>query len=130
MSDTPEQELPALWPVVVPNDDGIRPAGSPDRCFYCNAGMGEPHGRECAVVTKRVRVRYSFEIEIEVPHHWDEQMVLFHRNDSSWCADNALAELEAITNGDDCLCNAFQCEYIGVSNDTPTRTVRPPSDAH
>lgn len=27
------------WPLVLENDDGIRPAGDSDRCFYC--GMPE-----------------------------------------------------------------------------------------
>lgn len=50
----------SYWPLVDPNDDGIRPAGKPDECFYCNSKVGEEHGRQCCIVTKLVRLEYTF----------------------------------------------------------------------
>ena len=86
------------WPIVLKNDDGIRPAGKPDECLYCKSKVGEPHAKDCVIVTKIVKVRYSFEIEITVPHHWDKDMIEFHRNESSWCALNAIDDLSEFGN--------------------------------
>jgi hypothetical protein len=35
------------WPLVAPNDDGIRPAGPRDACFYCRQKVGQPHKPDC-----------------------------------------------------------------------------------
>jgi len=65
-----KEKMTQHFPLVVPGDHGIRPAGKPDECFYCSQRIGVPHKPDCVMVTKRVRVRYSFDIEIDVPHHW------------------------------------------------------------
>src|SRR3954465_9706799 len=96
------------WPLVAPDDPGLRPtAGKPDECFYCNRKIGSPHGPSCVVVKKRVKVRYTFELEIDVPHDWSGDSVERHHNDSSWCADNAVNDIESYIeslNGG-CICN-------------------------
>jgi hypothetical protein len=113
------------WPKVVENDDGIRPAGNKDECFYCRRKIGQPHEEDCVIVTKKVKVRYSFEIEIDVPHFWDKDNIEFKLNDSSWCADNALEDLTEYA-GDGCLCGVFDGEFIEVVDSTPQRkTVKP-----
>jgi len=114
------------WPTVAENDDGIRPAGKPDECFYCNRKVGEIHGPECVIVTKRVKVRYSFEIEIDVPHFWDEGLIDFRLNDSSWCADNAIEEIGKYreASGDECLCGIFEGRFIDVVDATPRRELK------
>ncbi len=118
---------PAEWPLVAPNDDGIRPAGPPDECFYCRGKVGQPHARDCVVVTKTVRVRYSVELELTVPHHWKKEDLEFHRNEGSWCANNALDELHERFDGDgQCMCGAFTCEYLSDADVTPRRELREP----
>jgi hypothetical protein len=52
----------------------------------------------------------TVEYEIEVPAYWDKHAIEFHRNESSWCAGNALDELKAINDG--CLCPVTEYEYI------------------
>lgn len=66
---------------------------------------------------RRVRVRYSFEIETEVPADWEQDSIEFWLNGSSSCADNRLDELvkhqeNRILDGD-CLCSCFKGEYLG-----------------
>lgn len=81
-------------PDVLPNDEGIRPAGPSDECFYCHRKVGTPHGAKCSVVLKRVMLRvealggYRGEWEKEVPFHWDPELCVFHVMESSWCQGN------------------------------------------
>ncbi|HYE20102.1 MAG TPA: hypothetical protein VEA69_16760 [Tepidisphaeraceae bacterium] len=111
------------WPLVLPNDDGIRPAGPPDECFYCRQKVGTPHGPTCVCVTRRVKVRYTFEIEIDVPHHWDDDHVHFHRNESSWCATNGLDDVTNFVDrqqgANGCVCPWFKCEVVEEVDGTP-----------
>lgn len=113
------------WPLVTADDDGIRPAGETGRCFYCDSRIGSEHGRECVCVTKVVRLRYSFLLEVPVPHFWDEEKIVFHRNDNCWCADNALEELEKSTDESGCLCSRFECSLADIVDVTPRRKRRP-----
>lgn len=90
------------WPLVLDDDDGIRPAGPPDECFYCRAKVGFPHGRECVVVTKLVRYDvYSAATDARVgslaqyePYSHDVELCLFMLNDGSSCTDNVVPDIE------------------------------------
>ena len=112
------------WPVVIENDDGIRPAGEPDQCFLCSQKIGQPHSRDCVTITKVVKVRYTFEIEIEVPHSWSKENVEFHRNKSGWCADSAFDEIEEYI-GNVCACGCFSAEFVEDIDTTPKQ--KPPT---
>lgn len=130
------------WPTVAVNDDGIRPAGGPGECYYCGEMVGQPHGRECVVVKKRVKVRYSFTIEVDIPHFWDKDDFEFHRNEGSWCANNAIAEIQAMIPTETiesplgnvemgpCLCPRFEAKFLKTIDATPRREVieRPPQE--
>ncbi len=78
------------------NDRGIRPAGKPDECFYCKMKVGNYHSIDCVVLTKKNK--YSILVEGEYigtliwddPISWDIKQCESHKNDSSWCVDNAL----------------------------------------
>jgi hypothetical protein len=111
------------FPVVAADDPGIRPAGAPDECFYCRSKVGAPHGDECVMVTKRVRLRYTFEVELDVPHSWSVDNILFHRNEGTWCSRNALYELEKAypsNNEAPCPCPGFKCEFLAEVDSAPT----------
>lgn len=109
-------------PKVLVDDDGIRPAGQPDECFYCNQKVGQPHKQDCVILNRKVKVRYSYEIEIEVPHFWDKETIEFHRNDSSWCADNSLDDIEEYSKSrGGCLCGCFSAEVIEIPEAAPYR---------
>lgn len=111
------------WPIVAENDDGIRPNGSPDQCIYCQQKIGQPHRRDCVTISKIARVRYAFEIEVEIPHRWGKEEFEFHRNESSWCADNAFDDIEGHM-GDDCTCECFRAEFIEDVDTTPRQKKR------
>jgi hypothetical protein len=82
--------------VVEPDDDGIRPAGPNDACFYCRAKIGDTHGPECAIPIRTVVVKMEIEYTIDIPEHWDVDMLHFHRNDGSWCSNNGMYELDRV----------------------------------
>ena len=109
------------WPLVDPKDNGIRPAGKPDECFYCQSKVGEPHGRECVIVTKSVTLEYRILIDVEVPHFWNDDDINFHRNEGSWCAGNAVNELvcfkEELEARGECLCDRFVATPVAVARD-------------
>lgn len=81
------------------------------KCFYCHQPIGSEHKSDCVLIMKKVKVRMTIEYEVEVPADWSKEMVEFHRNESSWCAGNAIAELESLGDGNECLCGVatFEC---------------------
>lgn len=118
-------------PLVDKYDDGIRPNGGPEQCFYCGQYVGQPHLPTCVIVERRVRVRYTFELEIDEPHSWSDEDIENRKNESSWCAHNAIDELDEYADrmeaiGGPCLCIGFNCEVIEGGDDTPIRKLRPP----
>lgn len=104
------------WPKVLPNDDGIRPAGRPNQCFYCYRMVGEEHLRDCVVIKKKVRLSYTYEVEILVPHSWTPEEIENHRNNSTWCALNGVKDIE---NQEGCGCERFHAKFIRVVDDKP-----------
>lgn len=60
-----------------------------------------------------LRIKYV----VEVPEHWTEDNILFHRNDGSFCMDNDIDMLHdetADVGGERCFCHRdrAQVEYI------------------
>lgn len=100
--------------------DGLTwPTTGPRGCDHCRARAGTPHAAGCVVVKKRVRLRYTYEVEVDVPHDWDREMIEFHRNDGTWCADNSLDELAESQADGHCLCGRFRAEFVEVTDGTP-----------
>lgn len=62
---------------------------------------------------RMVKVRYSYELEVRVPGDWTNKDIEFHRNQSSWCAVNAAAEIDSYAEKMGCECPFFKCEYLG-----------------
>ena len=100
-------------PVVTKDDDGIRPAGKPDECFYCGAKIGQNHKLDCVTIARNVVVEYSFMLTVDVPQTWDKDAIESHRNEGTWCANNALTELLNLSEEKGCLCGTMKCSYIG-----------------
>jgi len=118
-----EVEYKQEMPLVQVDDDGIRPAGTPDRCFYCEQAVGAPHLRDCVVVTKTIQVRYEFILNIDIPWEWEKDTFERHHNESTWCADNALSDLndyqEKLDGNGHCLCGIFKATYLKDIDSTP-----------
>ena len=102
--------------IVLEDDPGIRMGKK--QCIYCGSKIGEFHKYECVTLTKKVKVKYSFYIEIDVPQSWDKDQIEYSRNEGRWCADNSLTEIELYRNSKNtCLCNFFECEVLSDEGD-------------
>jgi len=87
-----------------------------DRCFYCRQLIGGKHKADCVLVRRKVTVRLIMEYDVVVPAHWTPDNVEFHRNESSWCADNLVDELAALVDngpaGEGCLCGRAKFAFV------------------
>ena len=136
--------------LVTSDDGGIRPAGPPDTCFYCDRKVGQEHELECVSIRKRIEMRVTAMFDegpvsglwqVEEPYAWDAAMSEFHKNAGSWCASNVLKEGDAIrweedgldvwsrlrrlTNEHSCLCGRLSFEFVRVIDNTPIRLPKP-----
>jgi len=112
------------YPIVLPNDYGIRPAGKLDECFYCRAKVGEPHKKDCVVIVKRVKMRFTIEVETEEPCSWSKKDIEFRYNESSWCVNNLVPMLQKeIRYSGNCLCHHhhFNARLVKVMDNMPIR---------
>lgn len=60
---------------------------------------------------KTVIVRMTVEYPVDVPSDWEKYDIEFHRNEGSWCASNAIDELQELG---DCICSYTEFAYVGV----------------
>lgn len=74
-------------------ENGVRPAGKQNECFYCHKGIGHFHKEDCVCRRKTIVLDYTYRMVVTVPVDWDQSQIEFHRNEGSWCADNSLREL-------------------------------------
>lgn len=93
-------------------DEGIRPAGDPDKCLYCSEPKEGEHKSQCVVRQRTVVVKMTVEYTISVPEFWDKEQLEFHRNQGRWCSDNVYSELERLSEHAGCLCDFTHFEYV------------------
>jgi hypothetical protein len=97
--------------------DAIRPAGPPDACCYCGAAYGDEHKAGCVMRQRTVVCEVTIKVVRTVPENWDQEMIEFHMNESSWCFNNIVGELEeAIKRAEDgccLLCSLATGRYLG-----------------
>lgn len=98
-------------------EKAMRPASDKRRCFYCKQEIGVPHNSDCVLIKKRVKLRTVIEYEDEVPADWGDDMINFHRNESSWCANNLLSHLERVAEKGGCLCGMQTTTYIETTSE-------------
>lgn len=106
---------------LVTPDNGPRPAGSPNECFYCHRQLGQLHEDTCVILQKKIRIQAVIEFDDETVRSWDTNMIEFRLNESSWCASNIIPllikELERINESDEeCLCGSSSFKVIKEYN--------------
>ena len=93
------------WPVVRTTPNFI------DGCMHCRALKGEQHRFDCVARYRTVIVKATIEYIVSVPESWNKHDIEFHRNESSWCANNMVRELEKLCEHN-CICHGTKIEYI------------------
>lgn len=90
--------------LVKDDDDGIRPAGKPDECFYCRSKIGDLHKITCVMIRRDVEYIVTIDgnkvgkfIDDE-PISWDKNRSEFSKNESSLCKNNFLDSIKWLKN--------------------------------
>lgn len=100
-------------------EKSMRPASNLRECFYCHSPVGFSHKDDCVLILKKVRVLMEVEYEVNVPAHWEAYDIEFHRNEGTWCSNNAIYELKNYfgKEKDCCMCefSRFRCLDADVS---------------
>ena len=88
------------WPVFVWGGIGSRSCSARRECFYCHVAEGHPHESDCVCVLKLVEYVVSAHgkvvgtFQTYDPCSWTPHNCEFHKNESSWCTDNALDAID------------------------------------
>lgn len=99
-------------------EKAMRPASDERQCFYCQQAVGLFHKPDCVLISKVVTISMHVEYPIVVPADWKAENVEFHRNEGSWCSDNAIGELERFSEAHGCLCQThIAFKYIRDENE-------------
>jgi len=106
-------------PLVLPDDDGIRPAGNFDECFYCKQKIGTPHKFTCGMITHKVEMAFTVKVELDVPIANTIEDTEFRYNESSWCANNLITFLDDMIEKGQCLCSLTSAKFVRVTDPTP-----------
>lgn len=102
-------------------DNGVRPAGSPNMCFYCHSPKGA-HREDCVCVTKTVVLEMMIPYVVEVPNSWTAEEIEFQRNDSSFCLGN---DSEKIFGEMVCLCGYAKIRYVRDASEEDMQELLP-----
>lgn len=95
-------------------DSGIRPAGKPDRCFYCGELKGSQHKSDCVIRSRTVVIRVSIEYVVDVPESYDSGSIEYLWNEHNRGADQTLNEIRVLRErvGGEEFCSLVWAEYL------------------
>lgn len=57
-------------------------------------------------------VKITINLPMEFPDEWDDELINFYLNDSSWCFDNLLPLLEEYSEKHGCICGICKGEVL------------------
>lgn len=63
-------------------------------------------------LNKFIKATMTIDVIYEVPEEWDENMINFYFNESSWCADNMLDLLIERSQNGKCSCDITEFSYV------------------
>ena len=91
-------------------------------CLYCSQEVGTPHNVDvCVLIQKKIKLKISFEIEDEIPAHWEDENIDFFYQEGSMCHDSFIDRLlerqkeRAETTG--CMCGELEVEVLEVGDE-------------
>lgn len=107
------------WLVV---QEDIVPADPPDKCVYCGQPIGVEHRADCVCRERTVVVELRAQFIQKIPECWDKEMFYFAQNESRWCLNNALYELDDLAEYAGCLCPFGEISYIREATEEDEET--------
>lgn len=103
--------------MVTSDDEGIRPAGADDECFYCHQKVGQRHKMDCVMLTKKGRIRLTIELPLEAAQSFDAHTIEFMYTKGSWCHSNLTAWIDKVTDSEGCCGFIKAAEWLGWDED-------------
>lgn len=61
---------------------------------------------------KAKKIRFVIDLHMDFPEDWDNDMIWFHLNESSWCADNLIDLLKEHSKKNGCICDICNAEVM------------------
>lgn len=98
----------------VTKDNGPRPAGKPNRCFYCHKPLGDEHSLKCVLRQRTVVLDFTIRTVISVPQSWTKEDIEFRYGQSTWCTSNLF---EALDKYQGCLCSRTSSTFIAEATE-------------
>ncbi len=114
--------------LVRPED--ARPAGPPDKCFYCNPPrpIGEAHDDQCVIPDQTVVVDVTVRLVLRVPATFSSDEQEFFWNDGSNCLDNQWCDILAWAAARDeensCMCNVMNIKHVRCATEDDEREMQ------
>ena len=57
-------------------------------------------------------IQWTINIPMNFPADWEKHTIEFHLNESSWCCDNLIDELEEYSRENGCICSICEAKVI------------------
>ena len=57
-------------------------------------------------------IQWIINLPMDFPQDWDDKMIEFYLNDSSWCSDNLIEELQKYSKEHGCICNISEARIL------------------
>lgn len=57
-------------------------------------------------------IRITIDLPTDFPVDWDNEMIEFYLNESSYCCDNLISKLEEYSEENGCICSITKCKVI------------------
>lgn len=57
-------------------------------------------------------IQWTINLPMNSPSDWDDDMIEFHLNESSWCCSNLINELEKYDEKNGCICGICEAKVV------------------
>lgn len=64
------------------------------------------------IMRQNKTIRVTIDLPMDFPEEWDNEMIEFHLNESSYCCSNLIREIEKYSEENGCICMITKCSVI------------------
>ena len=62
-------------------------------------------------------IQWTINLPMDFPSDWDNELIEFHLNESSWCCSNLISELEKYDEENGCICGICEAKVADKIED-------------